>query len=62
MKGIRRILNSSLAGTAVVGCLSLLLFLGLCGTVFFVLRPGASAAAPTGTATVPIPTKIAAVN
>jgi endonuclease YncB( thermonuclease family) len=58
MKGIRRILDSSLAGTAVIGCLSLFLFLALCGTVFFILRPGASATAPTRLPTVPIPTKI----
>lgn len=58
MKGIGRILNSSLAGTAVIGCLSLLLLLALCGTVFFILRPGASAAVPTAPPTVPIPTKI----
>ena len=58
MKGIRRILNLSLAGTAVIGCLSLLLVLALCSTVFFILRPVASADLPTSLPTVPIPTKI----
>jgi endonuclease YncB( thermonuclease family) len=58
MNAIRRILDSSLAGTAVIGCLSLLLILGLCSTLFLVLRPGALAAAPTKTATIPIPTRI----
>ncbi len=58
MNAIRRLLNSSLAGTAVIGCLSLLLFLSLCG-ILAVVRSGPAAlfAAPTGTftATVPLP-------
>lgn len=58
MNSIRRLLHSSLAGTAVIGCLSLLLVLSLCGTLVVILRPGALAAAPTTTATVPVPTKI----
>ena len=57
MNAIRRLLNSSLAGTAVIGCLSLLLFLSLCGILFVFRRPVGFAAAPTATATVPIPTK-----
>jgi endonuclease YncB( thermonuclease family) len=60
MNAIRRLLNSSLAGTAVVGCLALLLFMSLCGVLVVIRRPGGLAAAPTITltATVPIPTKI----
>jgi endonuclease YncB( thermonuclease family) len=56
MNALRRLLNSSLAGTAVIGCLSLLLFLSLCGSLLLIVRPG-SLAAPAATATVPIPTK-----
>jgi endonuclease YncB( thermonuclease family) len=58
MNAIRRLTNSSLAGTAVIGCLSLLLVIGLCSTLFIVLRPGALAAAPTATASAPVPTRI----
>jgi endonuclease YncB( thermonuclease family) len=61
MNAIRRLLNSSLVGTAVVGCLSLLLFLSLCG-ILAVLRgnPGVLAAAPTATktGTIAIPTRL----
>lgn len=58
MNTIRRFINSSLAGTAMIGCLSLLLFLSLCGILVLILRPEALAAVPTATATIPIPTKI----
>jgi micrococcal nuclease len=54
-------LNSSLAGTAVAGCLSLLLFLSLCGILAAILGgPGGLAAAPTSTftATVPLPSRL----
>jgi micrococcal nuclease len=60
MNAIRRLLNSSLTGTALVGCLSLLLFVGLCGILAVIRGPAALAAAPTATlmATNPIPTEI----
>jgi len=60
MNAIRRLLNSSLAGTALIGCLSLLLFLSLCG-ILAVARGGLgllAAPIPTRTVTVPIPTTI----
>jgi endonuclease YncB( thermonuclease family) len=58
MNAIRRFLNSSLVGTAVIGCFSLLIFLSLCGILAVIRRPGVLASAPTATATIPIPTKI----
>ena len=58
MNTSRRFLNSSLAGTAVIGCLSLLLILSICGSFTFILRPGTLAAVPIATNTVTIPTKI----
>jgi endonuclease YncB( thermonuclease family) len=54
-------LNSSLAGTAMIGCLSLLLFLSLCSILNIIRRsPGARDVAPavTVTATLPIPSSL----
>jgi micrococcal nuclease len=60
MNSIRRLLDSSLVATAVVGCLSLLLFVSLCGILAVVRNGPGIWAAPTTTltATVPIPTRL----
>lgn len=53
MNAIRRFWNSSLAVTALMGCLSLFLLLGMCG-IFATIRPPA-APTPTQTSTIPNP-------
>lgn len=49
MKIIRRVGNSSLAGTALMGCLSLVMLMTLCGLLIMIRRPAALAPTPTGT-------------
>ena len=57
MNAISRLLNSSLAGTATIGCLSLLLFLSLCSILLGILRPGLMPSTPPATAANPLPTR-----
>jgi micrococcal nuclease len=57
MNAVNRFLHSSLAGTAVIGCLSLLLFVSLCGILVIILRPATLAPAQTATAIIPFPTR-----
>lgn len=57
MNAISKFWNSSIAGIALLGCLSLLIFLSLCIILAGMYRPTLQAPAPTQTATHPVSTE-----
>ena len=57
MHAIRRFWNSSLAATALLGCLSLFLLMTLCGILALINRPFSPAAVPTEAISKVIPTE-----
>ena len=57
MNAIKRIRNSSLAGTVMMGCFSMILFISLCGILIVIRRPPAPLPTPTKTASNLTPTQ-----